>query len=231
MTATALPEPRPKHRRRQRCTSGVQNVAVELFRLRERLRLRPNVAWIAKILRDEYRFRIGNCELQVMLEDFVRASDDRRRMRRLSSVEAFAQVWEFCLLVGSDPSTRWLARFMRQRALRFPIDDKLARRLHRTYRARPEFLKIVRRDFPSRAPHLRPAIGKGRPIGIIKRIPKLVREGHVPTQNLNTYSALQMLLALEPRLKPGRDGLVTTPHPPPIDVSDADSTADPGPGP
>jgi hypothetical protein len=206
MTATTVPKPQ-KRPRRQRCASPRQDVAVELFRLRERLRLPTNVAWVRKTLRDDYGFRIGNCELQVMLAEYVRVSHDRTRMRRLSSAEAFPQVWEFCLAIGSDPSTRWLGRFMRQPALGFPIRNDELRRLGRTYRARPEFLRMLRNRFPSRGAQLRPAIGKGIPIGIIKRIPKLRREGHVPTQNLNTYSALQMLLALEPRLIPGKDGL------------------------
>jgi hypothetical protein len=164
------------------------------------------------MLREEYRLRVGDRELRAMLDRFVRVSHDRRRLRRLSAAEAAREVLDYCARIESAPSARWLGRFLRQDALRFAIDDKLARELHRTYCARPPHLKALRRKFRARPPHLSPAIGKGSPIGIISLVPstKLARELPDPAPDpgkLNTKSAMQMLLELEPRLIPGKDGL------------------------
>jgi hypothetical protein len=200
-----------KRRRRQSCAARVQVVAVELLRLCERLRLRPSVRWIARTLREEYRLQVGDRELRAMLDRFVRVSHDRRRLRRLSAAEAAREVLDYCARIESAPSARWLGRFLRQ-ALGFPIDNNVARELQRTYCARPPHLTALRRTLRARPAHLRPAIGKGSPIGVISLVPstKLAREVADPAPDpgkLNTKSAMQMLLELEPRLIPGKDGL------------------------
>jgi hypothetical protein len=205
---------KPKRRRRQASTARLQAIAVELLRLLERLRLRPNVRWIGRTMRVDFGLRIDNNELRPMLAPFVAAARDRRRMRRLSGAEAVKAVLEFCTIAGTDPSARWLGRFVRQKALGFAIADRELREVRRTYRARPARLEIVQREFRARAPHLSPAIGKGSPID--NYLPRrLETSSHARPQKpladpgkLQTATAMQMLLALEPRLIPGRDGLM-----------------------
>jgi hypothetical protein len=208
-----------KRRRRQSCAARVQVVAVELLRLCERLRLRPSVRWIARTLREEYRLQVGDRELRAMLDRFVRVSHDRRRLRRLSAAEAAREVLDYCARIESAPGARWLGRFLRQDGLGFAIDDKVVRELHRTYCARPPHLKALRRKFRAHPPHLRPAIGKGSPVVSTSCLPstKLAREpaqselassppalapapGTPEHGKLNSSQAMQMLLALEPRL-------------------------------
>ena len=198
----------PRCRRRQGFTSRPQDVAVELFRLRERLRVRPNVAWVGRILRDEYGLRFDDHTLRGMLEPFVRVARDRRRLRRLSPAEALIQILEFCDLIGAVPSDRWLGRFMRQSAFGFAIADEAVRKLRSSYRARPPSLRILHREFRARPPQLGSAIGKGSPLLVYGRnlVYKPAREALIYAQaddpgELNASRALQMLLALEPRLK------------------------------